>query len=79
MRNKAIGAVLYSFFYVLKISSAFVPKRIEGAVAEKAVEKLLVFCLVAGEIYTVFILEIRKIVVHKKRLLNSFFNVIISC
>lgn len=77
MRNKAVRTVLYPLFNIFEVTSALVTECIKRAIAEKTVEEFLVIRLMAGEIYAVFILEIRKIVVHKKSLLFDFFNAII--
>ena len=63
MRQKAVGAILYAALYVLEISAALIPERVQGAKAEHTVE-ILRLCLVTGEIYTFFVFVIAKAVFH---------------
>ena len=58
---QAVGAVFDAGFGVGKIAAAVVAQGVEGAVAEDAGEGLRVGVLVAGEVFTLFVLE--KIVV----------------
>ena len=61
MRTQAAGAVLVTVLRIPEITAAAVTERIERAVAKQAVEKLPV-ALVAREIFTIHVFEIRKII-----------------
>ena len=54
---QAGGAVLDAVFCVGKIAAAVFAQGVEGAVAEDAAEGLRVGVLVAGEVFTLFVLE----------------------
>lgn len=68
MRNQAIRAILYPLICICEISTAFISKCIQWAIAEKAVEIFNIFYLVAGKIFTFFVLEkaCSLIFFHKK-------------
>ena len=54
---QTIGAVLHSAFRIAETAAAPVAKRIQRAVAEKAIEILRICALMAGEIFTVPVLK----------------------
>ena len=58
MRESTVLAAFDSFSGIEKVPTAVLAKGIERAVAEEAVEKLLVCAAVAGEIFAVFIAEV---------------------
>ena len=60
----AAGAVLTPVGTVDKISAAFWPEKIEGAVAEKAVEIVLISSLVAGKMLTLPVGKIGALLIH---------------
>ena len=64
MGEQTIRAVLDTLNGIGKVAAAFVTQRIQRAVAKQAV-KMLIVCFVAGEVFAVPILEIRKIIFHK--------------
>ena len=57
VRNETVRAILYSAFYVYKISAALVTQGIERAMTKHTVKVLAAF-LVAGEIFTFIVFEV---------------------
>ena len=57
VRNETVRAILYSTFYVYKISAALVTQGIERAMTKHTVKVLAAF-LVAGEIFTFIVFEV---------------------
>ena len=57
MRNKTVGAVLYSVLGISKIPAAVFSQRIERAIAKQAVEAACIGDLVTGEIFTFGVLK----------------------
>ena len=66
MGAQAGGAVLDAVFQIGEAAAAFVPQGVQGAVAEQAAKGAFVLYLMAGEVFTFFVLK--KIVVG-----HSFF------
>ena len=58
MRSRAVHAGLYPVFEC-KVASALVTKEIQRTVAEKAVEAVLFYTLMAGEVFT-FLIAIKS-------------------
>lgn len=57
MRNKAIRAILDTFFGVSKVASALISKCIQRTEAEKAIKVFGIFHIVAGKVFTLPVLE----------------------
>ena len=55
--NQAVGAILDAILCVGEIAAAFVAQGIQGAIAEQATKGAFVLYLVAGEIFTFFMLK----------------------
>lgn len=64
MRDHAAGAIFYSVFQDFEVSSALCALGIKRTVAEKAVKVICIFCLVAREVFTIFIGEETGTVFH---------------
>ena len=64
------GAVFDSLGGVSEMAAAPIAQRVEGAIAEQAVELLRISICVAGEIFAVAITEEAMIVVHSMLLLR---------
>lgn len=57
----AVGAVLNAFFCITEIASAIFSQRIEGTIAEQAIEILFIRTLVTREIFAIFMAKERKL------------------
>lgn len=59
MGQKAVGAVLNSTFCITEIPAALLSQSVQGTIAEEAVKVFRIGSFVAGEIFTLFMAEIR--------------------
>ena len=86
--HPAVFTVFYTFVRVGEITAAVLAEGVEGAVAEKAVEVLFLYALVAGEAFAfpvavkgvVLVLPVGLSVIHNETsFCESFFEIIPHC